>query len=276
VTTGHERDTETGLDYRGARFYDSDVARFLSLDPLAAQFPEWSAYNYVLGNPVMFVDPDGKSPDWYPEFDESTKKINLVAESGDNLETLKTWSNGLFSDFELSSLYKNRDKSSGEHGKIDLSETSIGNFTQGFLAKQKDFNCFSSVVNGLSVNDNKNWGDSDQDTFEEFLSSNDYTKSTAVCYSTKNCNILKDIGGGFLMYNAKPFETAFGYTMKDSDEDFYGDGTLDYVSIFVGNDSQGTPWILTKDGYDSVYQFQKGANSNYDGSLPDTIYQKID
>ena len=61
MTTGHERDTETGLDYRGARFYDSDVARFLSLDPLAAEFAEWSAYNYVLGNPVMFVDPDGRS-----------------------------------------------------------------------------------------------------------------------------------------------------------------------------------------------------------------------
>jgi hypothetical protein len=44
------------------RFYDSDVARFLSLDPLAAQFPEWSDYNYVLGNPVMFIDPDGKEP----------------------------------------------------------------------------------------------------------------------------------------------------------------------------------------------------------------------
>ncbi|NJN78731.1 MAG: glycoside hydrolase family protein [Saprospiraceae bacterium] len=63
VTTGHERDVETGLDYRGARYYDSDVARFLSLDPLAAEFAEWSAYNYVLGNPVMLVDSDGKAPE---------------------------------------------------------------------------------------------------------------------------------------------------------------------------------------------------------------------
>ena len=66
------------------------MARFLSLDPLAAEFAEWSAYNYVLGNLVMLVDPDGKAPDWYPEFDESIKKIKLVAESGDNLKTLKT------------------------------------------------------------------------------------------------------------------------------------------------------------------------------------------
>lgn len=70
LTTGHERDHETisennggtGLDNRGARFYDSDVARFLSLDPLAADFSNWSAYNYVLGNPISLIDSDGRSP----------------------------------------------------------------------------------------------------------------------------------------------------------------------------------------------------------------------
>lgn len=62
MTTGHERDAESGLDYRGARYYDSDYARFLSLDPLAAEFPGWSAYNYVMGNPVSLVDPEGLAP----------------------------------------------------------------------------------------------------------------------------------------------------------------------------------------------------------------------
>jgi len=66
LTTAHERDKETGLDYRGARYYDSDVGRFLSLDPLAKEFASWSAYNYVLGNPVMLIDADGKKPtDWF-------------------------------------------------------------------------------------------------------------------------------------------------------------------------------------------------------------------
>ena len=62
LTTQHERDVETGLDYRGARFYDSDIGRFLSLDPLAAEFPAWSPYNYVLGNPMRFIDKDGRNP----------------------------------------------------------------------------------------------------------------------------------------------------------------------------------------------------------------------
>jgi len=60
LSTQHERDQETGLDYRGARFYDSDVARFLSLDPLASKFPNWSDYVYVVGNPLSYTDPDGK------------------------------------------------------------------------------------------------------------------------------------------------------------------------------------------------------------------------
>ncbi|WP_343786059.1 RHS repeat-associated core domain-containing protein, partial [Wandonia haliotis] len=65
LTTQHERDRETGFDYRGARYYDSDLGRFLSLDPLAAQFPSWSAYNYVFGNPISLIDPDGRAPqDW--------------------------------------------------------------------------------------------------------------------------------------------------------------------------------------------------------------------
>jgi RHS repeat-associated protein len=60
LTTQHERDSETGYDYRGARYYDSEIARFLGVDVLADSFPAWSSYNYVMANPVRLIDPDGR------------------------------------------------------------------------------------------------------------------------------------------------------------------------------------------------------------------------
>jgi RHS repeat-associated protein len=70
VTTQHERDEETGYDYRGARFYDSDIARFLSVDPMAHHFPSWSPYSYSLCNPVRFLDPTGLESE---EFNDGPK-----------------------------------------------------------------------------------------------------------------------------------------------------------------------------------------------------------
>jgi RHS repeat-associated protein len=58
--TTKERDAESGLDYFGARYYMPALGRWTSPDPTADKSPEWSPYNYVLGNPVGSVDPDGR------------------------------------------------------------------------------------------------------------------------------------------------------------------------------------------------------------------------
>jgi RHS repeat-associated protein len=58
--TTKEEDLETGYQYFGARYYASDLSVWLSVDPLADQYPSMSPYMYTAGNPVMLVDPDGK------------------------------------------------------------------------------------------------------------------------------------------------------------------------------------------------------------------------
>jgi RHS repeat-associated protein len=57
---GKELDEETGLYYYGARYYSSKESVWLSVDPLAEKYPDWSPYAYALLNPVKYVDPDGK------------------------------------------------------------------------------------------------------------------------------------------------------------------------------------------------------------------------
>ncbi len=54
-----ERDEETGYDYFGARYYDSDLSQWLSVDPMAGEYPSISPYAYCANNPIKFIDPDG-------------------------------------------------------------------------------------------------------------------------------------------------------------------------------------------------------------------------
>ena len=57
--TGHERDSESGLDYMLERSYANDIGRFLRPDPMQDQYPGISPYAYAANNPLKYVDPDG-------------------------------------------------------------------------------------------------------------------------------------------------------------------------------------------------------------------------
>ena len=55
-----ERDTETGLYYYGARYYNPMTSQWMSVDPKASSYPNLSPYCFVVNNPVAFTDPDGR------------------------------------------------------------------------------------------------------------------------------------------------------------------------------------------------------------------------
>jgi|GEM_PF-5693852 len=65
--TGHERDIvasdNNSLDYMHARFYNGNLGRFLSIDPIGgdAFLPQsWNRYSYVANNPLNRTDPSGQ------------------------------------------------------------------------------------------------------------------------------------------------------------------------------------------------------------------------
>jgi RHS repeat-associated protein len=62
--TGKERDSETQLDYFGARYFSSAQGRFTSVDPLqssanTAEPQTWNRFAYVSNNPLRYVDTNG-------------------------------------------------------------------------------------------------------------------------------------------------------------------------------------------------------------------------
>ena len=68
--TGKERDSESGNDYFGARYYASTMGRFLSPDPKQISRKRmmdpqsWNMYAYTRNNPLVLIDPDGAEWEW--------------------------------------------------------------------------------------------------------------------------------------------------------------------------------------------------------------------
>ncbi len=61
--TGYQFDEATGLYYAKARFYDPELGRFLTSDPVAGGIfepPSLHPYLYAYANPTVYVDPDGR------------------------------------------------------------------------------------------------------------------------------------------------------------------------------------------------------------------------
>jgi len=74
--TGKEHDTESGLDYFGARYLGSNIGRWQSPDPTMASVnglnpQSWNRYAYVLNSPLKFLDPHGL---WELQFNDSVDK----------------------------------------------------------------------------------------------------------------------------------------------------------------------------------------------------------
>ncbi len=82
---GKELDTETGLAYYGARYYSPELSVWYGVDPLMEKYPASSPYVFCAGNPVKFVDVDGR--DYGVLKNDENKTITIKATYYTNLES---------------------------------------------------------------------------------------------------------------------------------------------------------------------------------------------
>ncbi len=78
--TGKEKDDETGYNYFGARYYNSDISIWLSVDPLSDKFPSITAYAYCYNKPIDHIDRFGL----WGEKKAEKKHAQAVNEYGQN------------------------------------------------------------------------------------------------------------------------------------------------------------------------------------------------
>src|SRR5262249_31544862 len=57
--TGREYDSETGLQYNRARYYDSATGKWISQDPMGFDAHDGNLYRYVRNAPTRYTDPSG-------------------------------------------------------------------------------------------------------------------------------------------------------------------------------------------------------------------------
>ena len=129
------------LDY-GARMYDTKIARWLAQDPLAEKYYPFSAYNYCVNNPVMFVDPDGRKiiigNNWerlYPSWTSN----DYIAKVSTIINELISYNN------EVSSVINEINNSQLIINIVNAKYRPDGDIFNGFLGDYK------GIVNGVNI-----------------------------------------------------------------------------------------------------------------------------
>src|SRR6056297_2292026 len=120
-----ELDCESGYYYYGARYYDPKFGRFLTVDPVAGEFPSQSSYLYAYNNPVRMIDVDGL----YGDENEANRQRDLAQAQGHKVvgDVYKSGDEWMFNTMEGDAFTGRFDN--------DFSRNSAKSFASGIIEK---------------------------------------------------------------------------------------------------------------------------------------------
>jgi RHS repeat-associated protein len=98
-------DEGNGLDFMRARFYDTSLGRFTSVDPIGLNGGDTNFYRYVGNNPNTYSDPSGQLV-WLPLLPAAARAAAAVAWAWRNRETIREVLEGLEQTHDLYELSK--------------------------------------------------------------------------------------------------------------------------------------------------------------------------
>ena len=130
-----ELDCESGYYYYGARYYDPKFGRFLTVDPVAGEFPSQSSYLYAYNNPVRMIDVDGL----YGDENEANRQRDLAQAQGHKVvgDVYKSGDEWMFNTMEGDAFTGRFDKdfsqnSASWHSKVSSSSSIAGTATGAY------------------------------------------------------------------------------------------------------------------------------------------------
>jgi RHS repeat-associated protein len=134
--TGREFDTDTGLYYYRARFYDPAVGRFISEDPIGFAGGNVNIYSYVGNNPILFSDPSGLwDPKAHAEIIKQALERCLSDKQRRQLQDASEWVDRAAGQLEANAYQHGMRGGPGQ--SVEDARKAAGDFISGHLKKAR-------------------------------------------------------------------------------------------------------------------------------------------